>query len=349
MQSISRRLLFVLGAAAFPLAKAGMAQDASGEASTSSPPFCKKSFTIGKWSFERELGNKNNFGAHEINDRIRLEDPDDAYLRSMDLQLSGYSGDYKGAKLILRFGGSIDPPVPFGLLLVGLQGVMFDQVPVPVSKVDQTIHYQEVESAEGVLFNGWLSQSSLDLSGEAATAFLQAMDSGKELQMLLNVPTTLHQGYEMGASVLNLQELAGFQSQLDEIQAQLAADHEQKQCRLAPSKGCFLTTACCDAIGLSDTCFELRTLRRFRDDWLMERADGKRDVENYYRTAPALTDRLTSHPERDRIARWLYVSYILPSVGLILLRRRHAAWRRYCAMMEALESVLSGRRAMQEV
>src|SRR5690606_29479169 len=32
--------------------------------------------------------------------------------------------------------------------------------------------------------------------------------------------------------------------------------------------GCFLTTATCQVVGLADDCWELTTLRHFRDGWL---------------------------------------------------------------------------------
>ena len=45
---------------------------------------------------------------------------------------------------------------------------------------------------------------------------------------------------------------------------ELAKSFDEKKCT-PPAQGCFLTTACCEVLGLSDDCFELRTLRRYRD------------------------------------------------------------------------------------
>ena len=45
----------------------------------------------------------------------------------------------------------------------------------------------------------------------------------------------------------------------------LAKSFEDDKCA-PPAKGCFLTTACCEVLGLPDDCFELRTLRRYRDE-----------------------------------------------------------------------------------
>ena len=49
--------------------------------------------------------------------------------------------------------------------------------------------------------------------------------------------------------------------------AALAADQ-----KCEPPEGCFITTACCETLGLADDCFELRTLRRYRDEVLAKRA-----------------------------------------------------------------------------
>ena len=50
--------------------------------------------------------------------------------------------------------------------------------------------------------------------------------------------------------------------------------------------GCYLTTACVAARGLSDTCPELQTLRAFRDGVLAHMPGGKKEIEEYYQMAP---------------------------------------------------------------
>src|SRR6476646_10620356 len=55
---------------------------------------------------------------------------------------------------------------------------------------------------------------------------------------------------------------------------ELAKSFDEKKCT-PPAKGCFLTTACCEVLGLSDDCFELRTLRRYRDRVLIAMPGGQ--------------------------------------------------------------------------
>ncbi|MEO0698177.1 MAG: CFI-box-CTERM domain-containing protein, partial [Pseudomonadota bacterium] len=77
-----------------------------------------------------------------------------------------------------------------------------------------------------------------------------------------------------------------------------------------PREGCFLTTAAVETIGLADDCWELRTLRAFRDNWLVAQPDGATDVAQYYAQAPAIAQSLRADPKR--LSR-LYFTGILPS------------------------------------
>ncbi len=51
---------------------------------------------------------------------------------------------------------------------------------------------------------------------------------------------------------------------------------------------CFITTACVKYYGLKDDCYELKTLRHFRDTYLSKSDKGKRMVSKYYQIAPAI-------------------------------------------------------------
>src|SRR3990170_3339642 len=73
-------------------------------------------------------------------------------------------------------------------------------------------------------------------------------------------------------------------------QAALAALAAEEKC--TPPEGCFITTACCKVLGLDDDCFELRTLRRYRDEVLAKRPGGAADIAAYYELAPLILARL---------------------------------------------------------
>ncbi|HEX4793235.1 MAG TPA: CFI-box-CTERM domain-containing protein [Humisphaera sp.] len=88
---------------------------------------------------------------------------------------------------------------------------------------------------------------------------------------------------------------------------------------LGDFKGCFLTTACTEARGLSDDCDELKTLRAVRDSYLMQSQYGRALVAEYYRFAPRLCALISLHPDAMRTYDEMYRGLVLPSV-----RRAHA-------------------------
>ena len=55
---------------------------------------------------------------------------------------------------------------------------------------------------------------------------------------------------------------------------------------------CFLTTACVYHYGLPDNCYELQTLRRYRDSYLMKAEDGRELVNSYYQLAPKILSQI---------------------------------------------------------
>ena len=105
--------------------------------------------------------------------------------------------------------------------------------------------------------------------------------------------------------------------------------------RTPPAKGCFLTTACCEVLGLSDDCFELRTLRRYRDEVLIAMPEGKAALAAYYLMAPSILERL---PQEGRVTLLLsvYARFILPSAVVARLGLNQLAYRLYARMMHEL-------------
>ena len=102
-----------------------------------------------------------------------------------------------------------------------------------------------------------------------------------------------------------------------------------------PPEGCFITTACCELLGLGDDCFELRTLRRYRDQVLAKRPGGRVAIERYYELAPSILAQL---PDSTRARRLLpiYARYILPSALAASLGLNALAYRLYARMMDEL-------------
>lgn len=80
---------------------------------------------------------------------------------------------------------------------------------------------------------------------------------------------------------------------------------------------CFITTAVCEYLGKTDDCYELMTLRQFRDQWLNYQADGPDLIEEYYSIAPIIVSKLELSCEKDKVYNQLWIQYIKPCVYLI--------------------------------
>lgn len=102
-----------------------------------------------------------------------------------------------------------------------------------------------------------------------------------------------------------------------------------------PEKSCFLTEACCAAVGLPDDCFELTALRRYRDRVLAPSPGGAAEIGLYYALAPVLLPALRRERGGRTLLR-LYFTHILPCALLATLGLNGAVHRRYRDMMVRL-------------
>ena len=95
------------------------------------------------------------------------------------------------------------------------------------------------------------------------------------------------------------------------------------------SSGCFLTSACVDALGKEDDCYELETLRRFRDEWLALQEGGEQDIARYYAFAPGVVRQIDRLPDRMSLYARIYDELVAPCVRLIEAHKMQEAWDLY--------------------
>lgn len=98
---------------------------------------------------------------------------------------------------------------------------------------------------------------------------------------------------------------------------------------------CFLTTACCEFMGLPDDCDELTTLRWFRDHYLATLPQGKELILFYYHVAPAIVKGINKHRNRSEILGSLY-RVITDCVTRIKTGKYEEAFHIYFSMTEML-------------
>ena len=74
--------------------------------------------------------------------------------------------------------------------------------------------------------------------------------------------------------------------------------------------GCFLTTACCEYKGLPDDCYELETMRKFRDNYIVKQSYGEKLIKDYYTEAPLIVDKINNSENKEEILEKMYQKII---------------------------------------
>ena len=108
------------------------------------------------------------------------------------------------------------------------------------------------------------------------------------------------------------------------------------------SSSCFLTSACVEAKGLADDCYELTTLRRFRDEYLAHAECGQCTIASYYEVAPKIVEKIKAGAEALSVFERIYQELVLPCVALIEQGQNEACRARYQAYVEMLEKQYLG-------
>ncbi len=97
-----------------------------------------------------------------------------------------------------------------------------------------------------------------------------------------------------------------------------------------PSSGfCYITTACVESMNLSDNCYELQTLRNFRDNFILKKENGVKLIEEYYINAPRILKSINDQPNPSEIYRTIFFK-IKEAVNLIDNHELDKAFDLYC-------------------
>lgn len=101
---------------------------------------------------------------------------------------------------------------------------------------------------------------------------------------------------------------------------------------------CFITTAVCKYFNKPDDCYELTTLRKFRDTWLIGQSDGKELIEEYYAIAPDIVNAIDGSSKKDEIYMHIWSNYIEPCIKLIELGANDTCKKLYIEMVNELKA-----------
>ncbi|MDZ8108076.1 MAG: J domain-containing protein [Nostoc sp. DedQUE12a] len=124
-------------------------------------------------------------------------------------------------------------------------------------------------------------------------------------------------------------------SLFDKIQEVAQESLSKNQSQSTKKKGCFLTTACISYAGLPDDCFELQTLRDFRDNYLASTPEGQALIKQYYAEAPIIVDLINSDQQSELILKDV-LETVRACVNYICCQRPDDALTCYMRMYQRL-------------
>ena len=101
---------------------------------------------------------------------------------------------------------------------------------------------------------------------------------------------------------------------------------------------CYITTAVCNSLGRPDDCYELNTLRNYRDSYLLSSDEGKEMVQEYYNIAPTIVKRIDKKKEADQIYEDIWKTYLSPCITMIENGENEKCRDLYSSMVKKLEA-----------
>ena len=101
---------------------------------------------------------------------------------------------------------------------------------------------------------------------------------------------------------------------------------------------CYITTAVCRSLGRPDDCYELNTLRDYRDSYLLCTDEGREIVQEYYNIAPTIVKQIDKKAEADEIYENIWKTYLSPCITMIENGENEKCRDLYSSMVRKLEA-----------
>ena len=114
--------------------------------------------------------------------------------------------------------------------------------------------------------------------------------------------------------------------------------YENIKKRFRRSVFCYITTAVCRSLGRPDDCYELNTLRDYRDSYLLSTDEGREIVQEYYNIAPTIVKRIDKKAEADEIYENIWKTYLSPCITMIENGENEKCRDLYSSMVRKLEA-----------
>lgn len=104
--------------------------------------------------------------------------------------------------------------------------------------------------------------------------------------------------------------------------------------------GCYLTTAMCNVLGKADDCFELESLRAFRENYMRKDEEGTKLLSEYDTISPPIAKELEQSENRVSIANDMLNCYINPAIDMISKGENRQAIEKYKEMVDFVKEEL---------
>ena len=82
----------------------------------------------------------------------------------------------------------------------------------------------------------------------------------------------------------------------------------------------------------------MKTLREYRDNYLLSSADGTSIVEQYYNVAPTIVNRINKSEDAGKIYGMIFRDYISPCISMIEAGNKEGCKELYSDMVNNLEN-----------
>ena len=102
-------------------------------------------------------------------------------------------------------------------------------------------------------------------------------------------------------------------------------------------KLCYITTAVCEYQNKPDDCYELTTLRNYRDNYLINTEIGRELVDEYYNIAPGLVMMINMQLDAKEIYQNIYEEYLVPCIHYIEKDKNEECRDLYMQMVRSLQ------------
>lgn len=103
---------------------------------------------------------------------------------------------------------------------------------------------------------------------------------------------------------------------------------------------CFITTAVCDNFGKADDCYELTMFRSFRDNWLANQPEGESLINEYYRIAPNIVNKINQLRNAKEIYQQIWNEYLQPCLLFIENGKYLECESKYVEMVHKLAKLI---------